>query len=233
MEYLVRENVSGIKLEVKCGNVSIMQGEGYTVKINVPDTAVNGIRIFSHSSTLFIKYILPIPIEVQLCVPKTIHNINITSGSCKVTFEDIELDNVIADSCSNIIMKNVVIVKSCQLNTEDSYIRLIDSDISSMNIQLIGGSLDFCNTVLHGNNTAYIVNSSVGGSLKGALVDYVISAGSGIDPDNVIVNDHFLSEFPNRKNVQNCAWLLLAGSLSATSRIKISKPRLGMYNPII
>lgn len=229
MDYQIREGVVCIKAELRKGKMSIRRGENHVIRLRTSDENENSMRVFAHNNTMFIKQISANEIDFQLEVPDSVKILELKSESTGFELSNMELDNVKITAAGDLILENVTIKKSCQLITDNSEINLAACDISSMNIQLFNGKLNFGNTVLHGNSTAYVVNSTVGGLLKGALVDYVLSAGSGISPRSVIVNDHMLSEFPNRKNVQDCAWLLLAGSLTDTAHIKIAKPRISYY----
>lgn len=228
MEHKIRENISEIKVEVNCGKIYFMRSDDHRIKVVVPDIIDESVRILSHGNRLSVKYTSQRQAEIQIYLPEVFNNIKVISDSCKLSFENIEFNEADITSGGNIIMKDIIINKNCYVNAENSFVRMFMCSIRSMNAQLFNSNLEFIGTVLYGNNVVYIVNGNVEGTLKGALVDYVISAGSGVDPDNIIVNDHFLSEFPKRKNVQNCAWLLLAGSLSSTARIKIVKPKISI-----
>lgn len=225
MERKIHENISDVRVEVHCGKIYFRRSEDHTVRIVAANMMDNNIRIHSHKNRLSVKCILQTPTEIQIYLPEVLNSIEVISDSCQLNFNDIELNYADITSGGDIIMKNIIINKSCNISAEHSLLNIIGCNIRSMNAQLFNSNLEFKLTVLYGNNVVYIVNGNVMGTLKGALIDYVISAGSGVDPSNVIVNDHFLLEFPERKNVQNCAWLLLAGSLNSTARIKIVKPK--------
>ncbi len=226
MDYVIREGVGCIRTELKYGTITITRNSHHMVRLRADELTENCMRVFAYNNVLHIKCISPYPANMELLVPDSVKMLDLNSESCNLVLEDIELDTLTASSGGELDLTNVTIKKSCKLSVDNADIILKACDLMSMNLELYDGTLDFQNTVLHGNNTAFMKNAMVRGKLKGALVDYVVSAGYGISPDNVIVNDHLLSEFPNRKNVQNCAWLLLAGSMKNTARLTIQKPRM-------
>lgn len=225
MDYHIREGVNEIKFELKNANVEVYKNDGKGLHITAPNGSENSIRTIPHNGILHVKFISETNAKIKISLPGTIKNIVIIKESGVLKLENIHLDSLSVTSEDSIELTGVTAQKSCRLSTENSAIKMKDCDISSMSMQLSGGEFYTEATVLHGNSTAYVTDSIIHGTFKGALSDYVISAGSGILADDVIVNDHRLTEFPDRKNVQNCAWLLIAGSIKETVHLRISKPR--------
>lgn len=226
MDYQIKEGVSEIRTELKSGILTIVRSSNHLVRIRSEDINENCMRVFAYNNVLHVKCLSSVPVRIELQIPESVRVLNINSEGSASVAENLEVDRIVTDCRGEIEFTNVTIKKSCKLSVEYADIILRACDIKSMNIELMDGNLDFQNTVLHGNNTAFLRRARVNGKLQGALVDYVVSAGPGVDADNVIVNEHLLSEFPNRKNTQNCAWLMLAGSLKNTARLTIQKPRM-------
>lgn len=225
MDYQIREGVKGVRLELRGASVKIGRSGSRALRINVSGGNDSSIRAIPHDGKINIKYISDTGADIRISLPENLREIEIIKESGSLRAEKLELDSLSVNSGGDIELSEVTVSRSCNLSTDGSSIRLISCDISSMSVQISGGELETDGTVLHGNNTAYVMGSTVRGTLRGALAEYVISAGSGVSADEVIVNEHRLSEFPDRRNVQNCAWLLIAGSLKETARLKISKPR--------
>lgn len=226
MDYQIRENVECIRADLRNGALTVIRNTNHMVRLHVEGVSENSMRVFAYNNILYIKCLSDHPAQIELYVPEKVERLHLKAENTNFTITDIEIDCIEITSSGNCFVDSATIRKQCTFNLDSGKLSLRSSDISSMNIQVFKGEIDFQGTQLHGNNIAYLINSAVNGVLKGALVDYVISAGGEVSPDNVIVNDHLLSEFPNRKNVQNCAWLLLTGKLRSTSRIYIKKPKV-------
>ena len=226
MDYQIKEGVNCIRTELKAGEMKIMRNKNHVVRLSSNDISENSMRVFTYNNILYIKCLTPEPIRLELHIPESVRSLYLNSEGCSFSAENIEFDNIITCCRGTLEFTKVKINKSCRLSVDEADIRLKACEIRSMNIEITDGIVDFQNTLLRGNNTAFLHNATIGGLLQGALVDYVVSAGAGVSPDNIIVNDHLLTEFPSRKNTQNCAWLLIAGSLKNTVRLTIQKPRV-------
>lgn len=229
MEQCIKDKVGAIKIETISAKTVILQNTDRTVKISTPDETAANLRVFIYNGVLTIKYYTTKNSDITIKIPSVIQDIRINSEKGSLMMESIETERFNLKSTSETVLNKVTVKSGCSINHENSKLKMAECDISSMNIQICSGSLMFSDTQLHGNSTAFFINGKIGGTLKGALIDYVISAGSGIDPEKVVVNDHRLSEFPNRKNVQNCAWLLLAGSLAEDPEMRICRPKTYYY----
>ncbi|MGN0631712.1 MAG: DUF4097 family beta strand repeat-containing protein [Ruminococcus sp.] len=225
MDYQIHDGLSKLKLEMRNVSAELQKSSSRSLRLAVPKAKENSIRVIPHNGALHIKYISDTTDIIKINVPDTIREIEIIKGNGSFMAMELNLDSLSISSRGDIELSDVTVYKRCGISTDESSVKLRNCDISSMSLQINGGALETENIVLHGNNTAYVTNCTVYGTFKGALAEYVISAGSGISTDEIIVNDHRLTEFPDRKNVQNCAWLLIAGSLKETAHIKISKPR--------
>lgn len=225
MDYQIHEGLCKLKLEMRNVSAELQKNSSRSLRIAVPKAKENSIRVIPHIGALHIKYISDTPDIIKINIPDTIREIEVIKGNGSLMASDLNLDSLSISSHGNIELCDVTVCKRCGISTDESSVKLKNCDISSMSLQINSGSLETENLVLHGNSTAYVTNSTVFGTFKGALAEYVISAGSGISTDEIVVNNHKLTEFPDRKNVQNCAWLLIAGSLKETAHINISKPR--------
>lgn len=225
MDYHIRDGINGIRFELRNASVEIHKNENRGLRISVPKGSENSIRAIPHNSTLYIKFISDEATDIKISLPDSIREMSVVTENGSVKVERIQLDSISIDSRGNTELIDVTARKRCSICTDNSVLKLTSCDISSMNLQMCNGEFLTDNSILHGNSMAYVTNSTISGTFRGVLPDYVINAGSGISTDDIIVNDHRLTEFPDRKNVQNCAWLLIAGSLKETAKLRISKPR--------
>ena len=223
MDYQFREVITTVVTELHDGTLSISKNTNHMTRITVEDAPDNSMRLFAHNSTLFVKSLTNHPADIQLYVPETVKVLRIQGKHSDIMMTELDLENITISTTGDCSLHGVKAWKQTDICCEGGDIALQECELSSMNIQLVNGSLEIWGTRLHGNNMVYASQSSIGGRLRGALVDYVISAGSGISPDDVTVNGHLLSEFPDRKNTQEAAWLLLAGKLNGETVLNVAK----------
>ena len=223
MDYQFREIVAHVVTDLHDGTVTIVKNTNHMTPVSVEDAPENGMRVFAHNGTLFIKALTSKPADIHVYIPESVKTLKLESAKSDFILTELELDAVSCSTTGDCSMHGITVNKQCDLNCEQGDISLQECSLRSLNIQLIGGSLETWHTALSGNNMIFVQKSTMNCNLKGALVDYVISAGSGISPDDLIVNDHPLSEFPDRKNTHEAAWVLIAGHLMETTHIYIKK----------
>ncbi|MBQ8688664.1 MAG: DUF4097 family beta strand repeat protein [Ruminococcus sp.] len=223
MDYQFRDIITTVVAELHDGALSVVRNTNHMVRVTVEDAPENGMRLFVHNSTLFVKSLTNHPTDIQMYVPETVKIVHIESKNSDVMLTELDLDQLHIGTAGDCSIHAVKAAKQTDICCEGGDIALQECDLRSMSIQLTNGSLEIWGTKLSGNNMIFATNSILGGRLRGALVDYVISAGSGINPDDVMVNGHLLSEFPERRNTQEAAWLLLAGQLNGETVLNVAK----------
>ncbi len=223
MDYQFREAITTIVTELQDGTLSIVKSPNHMTRLRVEEAPENGMRVFAHNGILYIKALIPKPAELQLYLPESVHELKLKANTADFILTELEMERISVTTSGDCSMHNVVATKECMMQVEGGDISLQECKLSSINVQLFNGSLETHSTALYGNNVIFTQDSDIGGHLRGALVDYVVSAGSGIDPDRVIVNDHPLTEFPDRKNTSEAAWLLIAGRNSGEIRFTMTR----------
>ncbi len=227
MEYQIRENIRSVEADILRGSVTLVRGTTEsTTRISIEGLCEDDMRVYPINGKLFIRSITPEPVHMTIYGIASIKELNVKGYETDVNIEKYELDRMRADVNGDITLKEVTVKKQCDISTNGGKIYLESSELTSMNAQVSEGVFDIQKSILHGNNILYTYNSPTGGLIRGALVDYMVTSGSGISSDQVIVNDHYLTDFPIRKNTQNVAWLLVAGETEENIVFYIKRPNL-------
>lgn len=227
MEYQIRDIVRSIEIEAVRGTVTFVRGNTEsTTRISIDGFTEDDMRVYPINGKLYIRIITPEPVNMTIYGIANVREFSIKGYETDLMIEKYEFDRLKADVNGNITLKEVTVKKQCDISTNGGKIYLESSELTSMNAQVSEGEFDIQKSILHGNNILYTYNSPTGGLIRGALVDYMVTSGSGISSDQVIVNDHYLTDFPVRKNTQNVAWLLVAGETEKNIVFYIKRPNL-------
>jgi hypothetical protein len=213
MDQQFREIITGIVTELHDGTLSIVKNTNHMTRVTIEDAPENGMRIFAHNGLLYIKSLTVKPVDVQVYIPDSVQQLHLEAQRSDIMLHAVALDKVSCKTMGDCSLHGVTIRRQCALLCEGSDISLQESLLRGVNIQLTKGTLETYGTTLTGNNMIFSDYSTIGGNLKGTLADYVVSAGSGITPEQIIVNERSLAEFPESVQRGDVAWLLIAGRL--------------------
>ncbi len=225
MEYQAHEDVSTVRAELRNGSLKIISKDCPGPHVSISGVPEAFLRVFEYMGTLFVKCVADTYCTVEIIVPRRMREIAMTGERTSVTLENLNLKQLNLSTAESCYMDLVSVKKQCNLNIDRGRLTIRSCDICSLTVQAAQADVDFQGTTLHGYNLMYMQKSKCGGVLKGTLPQYLFVAGNGISPDAVTINEHFLSEFPERKNTQNCSWIYLAGSLKGISRFMVKMPR--------
>ncbi len=211
MDYQFRDTIYTVVVELYDGTMSIVKNTNHMARISIDDMPDNAMRLFTHNGTLYIKSLTAKPAEAMLYIPDTVKEIKLKSRRADFILTELDVDIVDCVTMGDCSMHAVNIAKQCDLRSEGGDVSLQESTLRNMNVQLIGGTLETWNTILGGNNMFFTHNSNISFNLMGSEEDYVISAGSGIAPEKLIINNVPLSE-RSKNESQNAGWILMAGN---------------------
>lgn len=227
MEYQIKDIVRSVEIDIHCGSVTLVKGTTEnTTRVSIEGLTEDDMRVYPVNGNLYIRSITGEPVNMTIYGVATIKGLKVKGYDTSVTVDKFDLDRLNASVNGDITLNEAKIKKQCDINTTGGKIVITSCDLTSMNAQVSDGLFDIQKSVLHGNNILYTYNSPTGGLIRGALVDYMVTSGGGITSDQVIVNDHYLTDFPIRKNTQNVAWLLVAGETKENIVFSIKRPNL-------
>lgn len=227
MEYQIRDAVRSVEIELVNGTVTFVQGNTEsTTRVSAEGVSEDDMRVYPVNGKLHIRSITSQHINLTIYGIADIKELSVKGYGTSLMVEKYEFDRLKADVNGDITLKEVTVNKQCDISTNGGKIYLESSELTSMNAQVSRGVFDIQKSILHGNNILYTYKSPTGGLMRGALVDYMVTSGSGISSDQIIVNDHYLTDFPVRKNTQNVAWLLVAGETKENIVFYIKRPNL-------
>ncbi|MBQ8725270.1 MAG: hypothetical protein IJY74_06360 [Oscillospiraceae bacterium] len=227
MEYQIKDIVKSVEADIHCGSVTFIRGTTEnTTRVSIEGFTEDDMRVYPVNGVLYIRAITGDPVHMTIYGVPTIKGLKVVGEKTSVSVDKYELDRFSATVDSDVTLTAVTVNKQCDINTTGGKISLTDCELTSMNAQVKDGVFDIQRSVLHGNNILYTHNSPTGGLMRGALVDYMVTSGGQISDEQVVVNDHYLTDFPVRKNTQNVAWLLVAGETEEEIVFSIKRPNL-------
>ncbi|MBQ8515121.1 MAG: DUF4097 family beta strand repeat protein [Ruminococcus sp.] len=224
MDYQFRDVITTIMTELYAGDVTFVKSTNHMTRVLVDDGPENGMRIFSQNGILLIKALIPKAVRITIYIPDSVNILKLNASTADFSLQNVMLTSVTCVTNGDFSMKGGRVNGLLELRLDDGHVILDDGTIRGMNIQMGCGYVEGRRLLLMGNNMIYTDNGRMKFTLNGYTVNYVVSAGSGVNAEeDVIINSKPLSAYEGSMHNHDAAWLLLAGTLAEPAEFTITK----------
>lgn len=224
MDYQFRDVITTIMTDLYGGDVTFVKSTNHMTRVLVDEGPENGMRVFSQNGILLIKALIPKAVRITVYIPDSVNILKLNAATADFTLHGVMLTSVTCVTNGDFSMKGGRVNGLLELRLDDGHVVLDEGTIRGMNIQMGCGFVEGRKLLLLGNNVIYTDNGRMKLSLNGYTVNYVISAGSGVnDEEDVIINSKPLSAYAGSMHNHDAAWLLLAGKLAEPAEFSIVK----------